>query len=573
MDKKFAKTAYFNFLIWGICSSLAMTICTLVDAMLVGNFAGSDGLAVANIATPVFLTYALVGVTIGTGANVRIGELLGESSTDEANRVFRAQLTFGVWVGTGLLILSFLLRRGLLSFLGAKGELLYMAEEYLTVVFFSAPIFILYHILSVSVKTDGDPKLAAVASATVIIVNLSLDLLFMKVFHWGIVGASVSLCIAETLGSAILLLHFFKKQALLRLGICIPVPKDIRLFLTNGFGIGSAYIFQALVMLAFNTLLMSFGNEQGVLYVAVFGVIYTVSTIPFAVFDGASSALATVVSIFVGERDQKGILSVWTLGLMVVGFSGLIFGISCMIWSANITKFFGLSDAAVIHIASKAMRIYAVSIPFCGINILITTFWQVIGRSRLAAGMSVARNFVLILVFGGFLIPRYQVDGLVFSYVCTESLCILSVLGVGVFHSSRNYVSKKFRPVGRIYENYYLIDIKSMEHISEDLQSLCEDWKIDTRRSFFINLIVEELLLNINKFGLKNQGKERYIAVKILDNDGEYMLRIRDNVNIYNPFDSSGDAIDDAVLKLISQKAKYCNYQRKLVFNYLYIII
>ena len=37
-----------------VCSSLGVTVSTLVDATLVGNFIGSTGLAVANIATPVF---------------------------------------------------------------------------------------------------------------------------------------------------------------------------------------------------------------------------------------------------------------------------------------------------------------------------------------------------------------------------------------------------------------------------------------------------------------------------------------------------------------------------------------
>ena len=89
------------------------------------------------------------------------------------------------------------------------------ALQYLTVVFAFAPIYVLYNILSIAVRTDGAPKLAAISSAGVIVSNLSLDLLFMKVLNWGLVGASASLCIAETVGTLILLTHFWNKQALL----------------------------------------------------------------------------------------------------------------------------------------------------------------------------------------------------------------------------------------------------------------------------------------------------------------------------------------------------------------------
>ena len=90
---------------------------------------------------------------------------------------------------------------------------------------------------------------------------------------------------------------------------------------------------------------------------------------------------------------------------------------------------------------------------------------------------------------------------------------------------------------------------------------------------FFIHFIAEELLLNIIKFGLREKGEKRYVAIKLLENEDEYIIRIRDNVHTYNPFDSSGDEIDNGVLKLITKKAKYYYYQRKLIFNYLYLII
>ena len=51
METNYAKSAYRTFLFWGVCSSLGVTVSTLVDATLVGNFIGSTGLAVANIAT------------------------------------------------------------------------------------------------------------------------------------------------------------------------------------------------------------------------------------------------------------------------------------------------------------------------------------------------------------------------------------------------------------------------------------------------------------------------------------------------------------------------------------------
>ena len=95
----------------------------------------------------------------------------------------------------------------------------------------------------------------------------------MKVLNWGLVGASASLCIAETVGTLILLTHFWNKQALLSFHFHIPTGNEIKEYVENGFGVGSAFIFQAVVMLVFNTMLLKGDSENGTflwLYLVLF---------------------------------------------------------------------------------------------------------------------------------------------------------------------------------------------------------------------------------------------------------------------------------------------------------------
>ena len=247
--------------------------------------------------------------------------------------------------------------------------------QYLTVVFAFAPIYVLYNILSIAVRTDGAPKLAAISSAGVIVTNLSLDLLFMKVLNWGLVGASASLCIAETVGTLILFTHFCNKQALLSFRFHIPTGNEIKEYVENGFGVGSAFIFQAVVMLVFNTMLLKGNSENGTFSVAVFGVIYTMSTIPGAMFDGAGAAASTVISILGGEKDWKGMLAVYHDGLRIVAAAGIIIALFFAAGAKNILVFFGLNDGQALETATVAFRIYALSVAHgrseCGNYVLL----------------------------------------------------------------------------------------------------------------------------------------------------------------------------------------------------------
>lgn len=575
MGTTFAGSAYRHFLLWGICASLAVTVCTIVDAALVGNLVGPDGLAVANLSTPVFLLYALFGVTIGVGANIQIGRSLGASEVDTANRLFHAQLGFGL--AAGVLSLSPLLfKDAYFSFLGVTGALYPLAEPYLTLVLWSAPVFVLYHVLSVSVRTDSDPRRSALASAVVILTNLALDLLFMKGFRWGMVGASASLCAAECLGVLVLLTHFLRKDRLLALGLAVPSFSDMKAFIKNGFGIGSAHIFGAVVMLAFNTLLLRCGGSAGALYVAIYGVVYTISTIPMGVFDGAANALSTVTAFLVGESDTDGALAVLKKALRAAGVSGGAMALLCAAFPAPLVRFFGLRESAALAAACLALRIFACSMVFSGINMVITAFWQSIERAKWAGALSILRNCLLLLAAGALLIPRADIAGLALSYLCTEALCTLGIAVLLALRPPKDDLRETFGTAGRCIERSYRIETESMAQISGDLEAVCEEWEIGPKQAFFIHFICEEVLLNVIKFGLADTGrkkKEYYISIKLMEKEGDYLLRIRDNVSLYNPFASRGDEIDTGVLKLIQKKTKYCDYQRKMIFNYLYMIL
>ena len=512
----FAVGSFGHFLIWGICSSLSVTVCTIVDALLVGNLTGSSGLAVANISTPVFLFYALIGMTVGIGANVGIARLLGTADIKAANRTFSAVLGLGLILSAAAL-LPLLFKDAFFTFLGVTKELYPKADSYLTVVMYSAPAFIMYHILSASVRSDSDPVLVAIASGTVIFVNIALDIIFMQVLRLGIIGASASLCIAEALGVLVLLSHFFKKSSLLKLKIALPRKSDIKDFVSNGFGVGSSGFFGAVVMLAFNTLLLRFGASNGALYVAIYGVFYTVGTVPGGIFEGISGALSTVTAFTAGESDIAGIFAVRKRAVLTALIVGGVISLLFAAFPNTLVAFFGIKSTA----AAASLRIFAISVVFTGINTVLTAYWQSLGRAGAAGVISLLRSCLLMPALGAVLIPKSGITGLALTYAVTEALCTAAVIIFSYTAAAKKYVTDKFGAMGRCFESVYAIKTESTFSISADLEGICGEWNIAPRHAFFINFICEEMLLNIIKFALSGGGKTYYISIKLMEKNGD----------------------------------------------------
>lgn len=572
MDTRFQYRAYRYFLFWGILSSLALTLCTICDAALVGNIIGSDGLAVSNLATPVYLVYALFSITIGVGGNVKIMRLLGSGDRKAADSVFHSQLSLGLFVS--LLSLSPLLfKEKFFSFLGVTENLYALSSEYLTVVMYSSPLFVMYHILSYAVRSDSDAFRSAAASTVVIVTNLVLDIIFMKVMRIGIMGASLSLCIGEALGVIVLLTHFAGKNRMLTLKTGRIRLHEVCETVSNGFGLGSAQVFSAVVMLLYNTMLLKYWKEDGTFYVAVYGIIYTLSTIPQGIWDGNSSSLQTVISFLTGESDTAGISAVLKKSLLTVSSLALVTALLFALFPSFLLSLFGLADSS--GRGAEALSIFSLSLVFTALNTAVTAFWQAIGRNHLASLLSAVRNCALLLITGFILIPGMNVTGLALSYVITEAVSAVFAAAVALISSSRTYLREKYGIYTRSFEKTYLIEKESMEAISGDLGRTADEWNLDLKKSFMINFITEEILLNIIKFALGSRGgrREYYISVKLIEKDDGLVLRIRDNVRQYNPFEAEGDEIDSGVLELIKKKTKYSEYQRKIVFNYFYTII
>ena len=123
-------------------------------------------------------------------------------------------------------------------------------------------------------------------------------------------------------------------------------------------------------MLVFNTMLLKENSENGTFSVAVFGVIYTMSTIPGAMFDGAGAAASTVISILGGEKDWKGMLAVYHDGLRIVAAAGMIMALFFAAGAKNILIFFGLNDGPALETAATAFCIYALSVALAGVNVV-----------------------------------------------------------------------------------------------------------------------------------------------------------------------------------------------------------
>jgi len=149
-----------------------------------------------------------IGLAVGIGGAALMSIQLGRGDERSAQGVFSQSMVF--LCGLLIVLITFLLIgvEGMISAMGASGTLAQGAAGYLPVM---APFFLFQATglgLSVFIRNDTNPVLTMIGMIGSIVVNVTLDYLFIFVFKWGIQGAALATGLAQVAMFAILLTHF-----------------------------------------------------------------------------------------------------------------------------------------------------------------------------------------------------------------------------------------------------------------------------------------------------------------------------------------------------------------------------
>ncbi len=283
----------FLFVLPSIGMMIFTSIYGVVDGLFVSHFAGKSAFTAINLIMPFPMLLGAFGFMIGTGGSAVVAITLGEQKKELANRYFSFFIAVTIIGGVILSALGILFLEPVAVFFGAEGETLTHCLSYGRILFLFLTAFMLQNTFQSFLVTAEKPMLGLIVTVAAGVVNMVLDLLFVGIFQWGVMGAAIATGISQTVGGLIPLLYFLRKNnSLLRLAR----PRFFGRVLANACVNGSSELMTnvslSLVNMLFNYQLMNAIGEDGV---AAYGVIMYVSFIFIAVFIGYSFGSAPIV--------------------------------------------------------------------------------------------------------------------------------------------------------------------------------------------------------------------------------------------------------------------------------------
>ena len=400
-----------------------------VDGFFVSNFVSSTALAAVNFAFPIAMVLGTIGYMMGTGGSAIVAKTRGEGNEARANQLFSLFIYASIIGGVAFSVIGAILLAPLLSAFGAEGEMFDQAYIYGLILVCGLVFDVLQYVFQDLVMTAGKPRLGFWVTVGAGMTNIVLDVLFIGVFEWGVVGAAVATLLGQMVGGVAPLIYFARPNTSpLRLGRATLDWRSLGKAAINGSSEMVSNLAMSLVSIVYNVQLLAMLGENGV---AAYGVIMYVSFAFVAIFIGYAVGCAPLMSYQYGAQNRTEMHSLFKNSLIIVGVVGLILFVITRIASAPLADVFVGYDPDLRDLTIHAFQIYSVSLLFVGFNMYGSSLFTALNNGLVSAIISFVRTFVFeigaVLLLPLLLGP----DGIWFSVSIAEvAACALTAFFV-----------------------------------------------------------------------------------------------------------------------------------------------
>lgn len=433
---------------YSIPAIIGMTLTSLyniIDSIFIGHGVGAlaiSGLAITFPLMNLLVAFCtLVGVGGATLSSIRLGQKDKKGAEDILGNVAILCVINAIFYGG----LAFIFLEPILFFFGASEATLPYARDFMQVILLGSPISYVMIGLNNIMRATGYPKKAMLSSMLTVGCNIILAPIFIFVLNWGIRGAALATICSQFIGMLWVLYHFYSPKTYIRFQ-----RHSMRLkqhIIANIFAIGmSPFVMNVcaccIVIFINNRLL----NYVGDMAIGAFGILNRIQMLFVMIVMGITMGMQPITGYNYGAQHFDRVKRTLKLGITagcIITTLGFIIGeLFPGIFVGMFTDNHELTDEATL-----ALRIGILSFPVVGAQIVITQFFQSIGKARTSIFLSLSRQLLFLLPGLAFLPPFYGVEGVWFSMPLSDALAFAVAALMLAYHYKKKMSGTDLRTV------------------------------------------------------------------------------------------------------------------------------
>ncbi|WP_300724555.1 MATE family efflux transporter [uncultured Bacteroides sp.] len=420
---------------YSIPAIIGMTLTSLyniIDSIFIGHGVGAmaiSGLAITFPLMNLVIAFStLVGVGGATISSIRLGQMDQKGAEDILGNVtILCLINAFIFGGISLIFLEPLLR-----FFGATENTLPYAYDFMQVILMGTPISYVMIGLNNVMRATGYPKKAMLSSLLTVGCNLIFAPIFIFVFEWGIRGAALATLLSQFFGMIWVLYHFYSKKSFVHFKRgSFKLRKPIILSI---FGIGmSPFVMNVCaccIVIFINNRLLSYGGDMAI---GAFGILNRIQMLFVMIVMGITMGMQPISGYNYGAHYYGRVTRTLKLGITAAcTITTLGFMLSELFPSIFVGMF--TTNQELTDEATVALRLGVLAFPVVGAQIVITQFFQSIGKAKISIFLSLSRQLLFLLPGLAYFPTIWGVNGVWASMSISDTVAFIVALLMILHH-------------------------------------------------------------------------------------------------------------------------------------------
>ena len=340
-----------------LVGNIAQQLYSTVDSIVVGQEIGDNALAAVGSSAPVLNMLLALFIGISAGTNIMVSQYFGAKNRDGLSYAIGNSITVTAAACLILIAVASPLIRPALVLLKTPPSIIDWCADYLMISLVGIAGMAYYNILSGVLRGLGDSISALIYLLVATVLNIGLDIFFVKVVGMGVGGVAVATVISQFVSSALCLIKLSKMRDCFDFGLRFLKPKKqyVKTIVRLGIPSGLTQAIFSSAMIIVQSLTNCFGEQ----FIAAN--VVTMRVDGFAMMPNFS--FGTALTTYAGQNVGAGLYDRVSKGakqgtLMAVGCSATITGV-ILIFGKNLMRVFSETDE-LVEMSYYLMTILAV---------------------------------------------------------------------------------------------------------------------------------------------------------------------------------------------------------------------
>ena len=261
------------------------------------------------------------------------------------------------------------------------------------------------------------------ATIFTVVMNILLDVVFIRWWHWGIKGAALATIISQTLALCWQMTLFANKNELLHLkrGIYKLKANLVKNIISIGI---SPFLMNAcacVIVIFINNQLVRFGGDMSV---GAYGIGNSIAMIFIMFVIGLNQGMQPIAGYNYGAQQYERMMRVVKLSIITATCIMLTGWSLAMFVPYHCVRLF-TTNPELIKRSINALHIIMMMFPLIGCQMVITNFFQCIGKVKISIFLSLSRQLLFLLPLLILLPNFYEINGVWASMPTSDFIAVV----------------------------------------------------------------------------------------------------------------------------------------------------